>query len=403
MPNFAFKARAKDGRTASGVRAAPDAPTLARDLNLEGLFLLKATPVSQAKARMVRGPRMNRKELVAFLVHLGSYVEAGVPLLGALEDFRMPDKPAVDAAIRDMRRRLEGGSSLSETMEVYPSLFSHLHVSMIRAGEGSGNLDEAIREVVKLVEWDEDFSAQVKSASTYPMIVVGILGLIILVVSIFVLPKINKLLTELNVPLPLPTRIFMGIGDFMGTWGWMLGLLLLAGFIAFRLALRNPEVRLWWDTRVLRMPVLGSLVTKMGLSRFATFFSVQYRAGVPIIQVLRECQDVTGNARLAECVRRIREGIESGERLAVMAASVGFFPALVVRMLAIGEEAGNLEKTLEKVSLYFDAEVKAGIKRFFQLLEPALMVFMAGVIVFVAVSILLPIYTLIGNINAQAR
>ena len=165
-------------------------------------------------------------------------------------------------------------------------------------------------------------------------------------------------------------------------------------------ALRRPGFRLWWDTRKLRLPLVGQLVTKIGLSRFATFFSAQYRAGIPIVQVLRECQGITGNARLALCVRRIREGVEAGERLAVMAAGVGYFPTLVVRMLAIGEEAGNLEQTLGKVSRYFDAEVKADIKRFFQALEPLLMVALAGVIVFVAVSILLPIYTMIGSINA---
>jgi type II secretory pathway component PulF len=162
-------------------------------------------------------------------------------------------------------------------------------------------------------------------------------------------------------------------------------------------------VRLWWDTKILEMPLVGTLATKMGLSRFSTFFASQYRAGIPIVQVLRECQEITGNARLALCVRRIREGVEGGERLGVMAAQVGYFPRLVIRMLSIGEEAGNLEQTLGKVSLYFDNEVRASIKRFFQLLEPILIVSLAGVIVFVAISILLPIYTLIGNINGQVH
>lgn len=403
MPTYAFTAKASDGRVVRGTRMANNEAALARELTVESLFLVKAEVGQGGKARSFRGPRLKRKELVAFLLHVGSYVEAGVPLLAALEDYRLPDQPEVDGAIQDLRRRIEGGSTFSEAMEAYPTLFTKLHASMIRAGESTGRLDDSIREVVKLVEWEEDFIGQVKQASTYPLIVLVIVGLVVLVVSTFALPVIIKLLRELNVPLPLPSRIFIAFGELVASWGWLILAVLIIGFVSFRLALRKPEFRLWWDTVLLRLPLIGPLATKLALSRFATFFAAQYRAGIPIIQVLKECQDVTGNARLGDCVRRIREGIEAGSRLAVMASTVGYFPALVVRMLAIGEEAGNLEQTLGKVSTYFDAEVRAGIKRFFQLLEPLLMVTLAGVVLFVAVSILLPIYTLIGNINAQVK
>ena len=403
MPTFTFKAKASDGRVVRGTRVCGSELALAHELTLESLFLVSAETGPAIKSRSLRGPRLKRKDLIAFLLHVGSYVEAGVPLLSALEDYRLPDDPAVDGAIQDIRRRIEGGSTFSDSMDAYPTLFTKLHSSMVRAGEATGRLDDALREVVKLVEWEEDFTGQVKQASTYPLIVLSIVGLVVLVVSTFALPVITKLLKELNVPLPLPTRIFIGLGEFGASWGWLVLILLIGGIVSFRIALRKPEMRLWWDTQVLGLPLVGTLATKLALSRFATFFAAQYRAGIPIVQVLRDCQGITGNARLGLCVRRIREGVESGSRLAVMAASVGYFPPLVVRMLAIGEEAGNLEQTLGKVSTYFDAEVRAGIKRFFQLLEPLLMVILAGAVLFVAISILLPIYTLIGNINAQVK
>lgn len=402
MPKFAFRARGRDGKTLKGVRVAANQAALAQDLLAETLFLVSAE-LARSGPKGIIGPKLKRKDLVGFLLHLGSYVEAGVPLLSALEDYRIPENPTVDAAIQDLRRKIEGGASLSMAMETYPTLFAPLQVSMIRAGEGSGHLDESIREVVKLVEWEEDFSGQVKQASIYPAIVVSLLMGISILVSMVVLPKIIKLLEELNTPLPLPSRIFMAFGSFMANWAWLVGLATVGAVIGIKIGLKTPAFRLWWDTRVLQLPIVGPLATKLGLSRFATFFAAQYRAGIPIVQVLRECQAVVGNARLALSVRRIREGIEAGERLAVVAAQVGFFPALVVRMLAIGEEAGNLEVTLGKVAAYFDQEVRTGIKRFFQLLEPLLLVLLAGVIVFVAVAILLPIYTMIGNINSQAR
>jgi type II secretory pathway component PulF len=404
MPAYAFTARSREGKALKGIRAAANEAALASELAAESAFLISAKAAGgDAKAKGGGSLKLKRKELAAFLLHLASYVEAGVPLLSALQDYRVEENPALDAAIQDLRRRIEGGSSLSESMEAYPSLFNHLQVSMIRAGENSGRLDEALQEVIRLVEWEDRFQAQVKQASTYPLIVLGLIGLVILVVSIFALPAIMKLLRDFNVPLPLITRIFMGVGDFLVHYGWVLVLAPTAVYFGLKAALRDPAFRLAWDTHALGLPVVGPLVTKLGLSRFSRFFAAQYRAGIPVIQVLRDCEAITGNARLGLCVRQIREGVERGERLGVMAAQVGYFPKLVIRMLAIGEEAGNLEQTLGKVSTYFDAEVDASIKRVFQLLEPMLMVFLASILIFVAIAILLPIYTLIGGVNASAR
>ena len=399
MTSYAYLARSRKGKTIRGVRAAVNEAALARDLAAEALFLIKSGPVHEARKRF-GGPKVKRKELISFILHLGSYQEAGVPVITALEDYRLPDQPAVDAAIQDMRRRIEAGASLSEAMDSYPTLFSPLHVSMIRAGESSGQMDQVLRELVRLVEWEEDFKSQVKQAATYPLVLLTILTLVVMAVVTVAMPGITKLLLDMRVPLPLSTRILLNVGGGLAQWGWLVALLGFGAGVSFKAALSRPAFRLWWDTLVLHLPLAGQLITKLGMSRFATFFAAQYRAGIPIVTLLKECQNITGNARLGLCVRQIREGVESGERLAAVAAGIEYFPLLVVRMLAIGEEAGNLEQTLGKVSQYFDVEVKAGIKRFFQALEPLLMAGMAGLVGFIAISILLPIYTMIGSINA---
>lgn len=401
---FAYAARTFEGTRVEGIRNAESEVALAADLAKESLFLIRAYVARETAVQRLGATRIKRKELAAFFVHLGSYVEAGVPLLAALSDYQEPGQPEFNAALLDMRRRVENGSSLSETFEAYPTLFQPMLVSMIRAGESSGHLDESIREVVKLVEWEEEFAGQVKQAATYPLIVLTIVAIVVVLVSIFALPPVLKMLVEFQVPLPLVTQIFIVLGQGMAAWGWTLLVFPPLIIWGFRRALtQRRDFRLWWHTRLLHIPLLGTLLVKLGLSRFATFFAAQYRAGLPILQILKECASVTGNDRLGWCVRKIREGIESGERLGVMAGQVGYFPPLVVRMFAIGEEAGNLEVTLGKVSTYFDAEVQAGLKRFFQMLEPILLISLAGVVVFVAVSILLPIYSLIGGINATAK
>jgi type IV pilus assembly protein PilC len=401
---FSYAARNLDGTRIDGIRSAESETALAADLARESIFLIRAYVARETAVERFSAPSMKRKELAAFFVHLGSYVEAGVPLLAALSDYQEPGRPEFNAALVDMRRRVEGGGSLSEAFEAYPTLFQPMLISMIRAGESSGHLDESIREVVKLIEWEEQFAGQVKQAATYPIILLSIVALVVVLVSVFALPPVLKMLVEFQVPLPLVTQIFIVLGQGMVTWGWFVIALPILIFTVFRMALRRRrDFRLWWHTRLLHMPLLGPLLVKLGLSRFATFFAAQYRAGLPILQILKECASVTGNDRLGWCVRKIREGIEGGERLGVMAAQVGYFPPLVVRMFSIGEEAGNLEVTLGKVSTYFDAEVQAGLKRFFQLLEPIMLIGLAGIVVFVAVSILLPIYSLIGGINASAK
>ncbi len=401
---FSYVARNLDGSRAQGIRTAEGEAALAADLARESLFLVQAYIARETSLERFGAPTIKRKELVAFFLHLGSYVEAGVPLMAALSDYREEGKPEFNSALADIRRKVEGGSSLSEAFEAYPTLFQPMLVSMLRAGETSGRLDEAIREVVKLVEWEDQFAGQVKQAGTYPLIVLGVVAIVVLLVSIFALPPVLKMLVDFHVPLPLVTRVFILVGQLLATWGWaliLLPVLLVAGFRT--LLKRRRDFRLWWHTRLLHLPLIGILLTKLGLSRFATFFAAQYRSGLPILQILRECASITGNDRLGWCVRKMREGIEGGERLGVMAAQVGYFPPLVVRMFTIGEETGNLEVTLSKVATYFDAEVQAGLKRFFQLLEPVLLISLAGIVVFVAVSILLPIYSLIGGINAAAH
>jgi type II secretory pathway component PulF len=270
---------------------------------------------------------------------------------------------------------------------------------MARAGEASGRLDQALRAVLRLVEWDEGLRAQVRRAATYPLVLLGVLAVIILAVSAFSLPSILVMLEELGVPLPLATRAFLALGHGLARWGWLLLALPAAGRLLLRRALRRPGLRLRWDTALLALPVAGRLMTRLALSRFGHFFAAQCRAGIPIVQALAVSAGVTGNARIAQEIAGLRRGVEQGGRLAACAARAGHFPRLVVRMLALGEETGTLEETLEKAAGHFDAEVARAVDLCFQVLDPALKIAMACLLVFVATAVLLPLYLLIGGIN----
>jgi type II secretory pathway component PulF len=390
VPAFAFTARPRKGKDIQGVRVMESEATLARALAAEGLFLLQARPAAAVR-RDPRKIKLNAKDLSTFLLHLATYLEAGLSIMAALQDYRDPDRPGLEAAVQDMAGRIFEGSSLSEVMAAYPSLFLPIHVSMVRAGEATGRLDQSLRAVIKLVEWNAGFRAQVRKASTYPLVLIAVLGLIVLLVSVFSLPAILKLLEDLEVPLPLVTRVFLAGGKVLVGYGWLIAALPVAGWIGLRLALRNSGFRLRWDTAKLNLPVAGRLATRIALARFAHFFAEQHRAGLPVLQALRNSEDVTGNTRIGQCVRTLRLGVEQGGRLAAMAAQVGYFPQIVIRMLAIGEETGRLEDTLAKTAAHFDGEVAEGVDLFFKVLDPAIKIGMACVLVFVAAAVLLPL------------
>jgi len=398
MPTFAFTARPKRGKDIQGVRVADSEMSLAQLLAGEGLFLLQAKPAAMVK-RDPRKVKLSSKDLSTLLLHLATYLEAGLSIMSAFQDYRDPDRPGLEAAVLDMAGRIYEGSTLSEVMEAYPSLFLAIHVAMVRAGEATGRLDQALRAVIKLVEWNEGFRTQVRKASTYPLILISVLGLIVLLVSIFSLPAILKLLEDLEVPLPLVTRVFLAGGKALVSFGWLMAVLPVAGWLGLKIALRNPSFRLNWDTLLLNLPMAGRLITRMALAQFAHFFAEQHRAGLPVLQALRNSEDVTGNARIGQCIRTIRLGVEQGERLAVLAAQVGYFPQIVIRMLAIGEETGRLDETLAKTAAHFDVEVTEGVETFFKVLDPVIKIVMACLLVFVASAVLLPLYMLVGGIN----
>ncbi len=398
MPAYAYSARTGKGRSVKGMRVVATEGELAASLAAEGLFLVRSERFAPraSKARIRFAPR----DLAVFLLHVATYLEAGLSLLAALQDYKDPDSPALEAAVADLTARLSEGTSLSEAMEAHPALFRPVHVAMVRAGEATGRLDQAIRALLRLVEWENGFRAQVRKAGTYPLVLLSVLALVMLLVCTYSLPPILELLVELRIPLPLVTRVFLAIGGFLSSYGWMMVAGAVAIRLAAKLALRSPRVRLAWDRLLLDLPVAGRLALRMAMARFAHFCAAQYRAGIPLVQALRNSEDVTGNERVRRAILELRMGVEQGWGLAVMATQVGLFPQMIIRMFVIGEETGKLDEALDKAALFYDAEVEEGVRLFFQVLDPALKVVLGALLVFVGTAVLLPLYQLIGGINA---
>ena len=398
MPTFAFTARSMGGRPVRGRRQGASEAALALALEADGLFLLRAEPMAPAGA-LPGAFQLAPGERALFLLHLVSYLEAGLPLLTALQDFRDPDQPRLEAASQAMGARLAEGERLSTIMEACPGLFPPLHVAMVRAGETLGRLDKALRAVLKLEAWDASFRAQVRRITLYPLVLLVLIAGMVVVVCSVSLPAILKLLEDFAIPLPRVTRLLLWAGHGLRNHAWLLVALPTALGFGLAEALRRPVWRLRWDTALLALPMVGPLLQRMALARFAHFFAEQFRAGIPIVLALRACEEVSGNARTGQCIRNLRLGVEQGGRLGALAERAGCFPPVVVRMLALGESTGHLEEALEKMAEQFDGEVDARVRLAFAVLDPVVKVLLGCLLVVVASAVLLPLYTLVGGIN----
>jgi len=393
MPAFAFTARDRQGRTVRGRRLQGSEQALVRTLETEGLFPIRIRPVAAASRGLDR-LTLKPREFSMLLLHLASYLEAGLTLLDAFRDYQ-----GLDLATMELSNRIAGGEPLSEAMAACPRLFQPIHVCMIAAGEASGQLSGSIRAVIALVEWEADFRREIRRAGTYPLVLIVLVILMGSLVASVVLPPMIAMLKALQVPLPLTSRILIEGVQWAGQDGWILPVLALGLGCTLKSALRQPGFRLRWDSACLTLPFVGPLLMRLALARFSRFLEQQYRSGIPIVQALRQSEGVTGNARIGQSVHAIRHGVEQGEKLAVMAARVGCFPRLIVRMLATGEETGHLEETLRKAGNQFEAEGTEAVKRMFTIVEPCLLLAVGGIMLFIFLAILLPIYTLQGAIH----
>ena len=271
-------------------------------------------------------------------------------------------------------------------------------MSVIRAGEASGNLESVLKDLILFLEWQEEIISSIRQATIYPIIVLtAVIGLVVLLMT-FVFPRFMVIFEKANVPLPLPTRIVMAVSHFLvHDWGYIIiGVILF--IILFRIFIKTDTGRHVIDRLKLRIPIFGKLILKINLSRFAHYLGSLIRAGIDITQSLVIVEKVIGNVILADIIRLMRARVQAGEFMSDTLREYPEFPPLVVRMISIGESSGNLEDTLSKVSTFYDREVPVTIKKVFAIFEPLIIVFLASIVLLMALSMFLPLYQMMGVI-----
>jgi type IV pilus assembly protein PilC len=404
MPEFDYIAIGPDGRRLTGTAAAASEDALAGQLRQQGRYLVEAGPASgTAGLAAVRiFDRVTRHDVIFITSQLSTIVSAGVNLVEGLRDIeQQTEKPPVKAIVSDIRRGVERGLSLSSAMERHPKAFGELYVNVVRAGEATGRVDRALDDLVHQLEWQESLATRIREASTYPLIVVGLLTVLLTVLVGFTIPRFTRVYRSVSttLTLPLPTRAVQGVATFIGSNAIVILAALVVLYLLYRLRVQEPGGREWRDRWLLRLPVAGDVMRKLALSRFAHFFGSLHESGVEVVPSLTIVERIIGNAFMARRFRAAAARVLAGDPLSRALGAVGEFPPLVIQMVALGEKTGQMSKSLQQVRQYYDREVDRAVNRAITVFAPVTLIVLASVFVLIAVAFYLPMFNLARAMN----
>lgn len=401
MPDFWYQALTGSGTVEEGWMSAASEVVIEEQLRQKGAFLIKAEP--RERERTGTDGRVDRRELLAFLEYLSGSFAAGLPLLTTLDDVqRRLRSTRLRAIVREVREAVaEEGASLSEALARHPKAFPAVYVTTIQAGEASGQLAFALQQLVEYLDWQESISASMRQATTYPLVVLTAVSLLVMGLVGFVFPRILPILKLRQVDLPLPTKIIMFASDLLRhNFLVLIGLAIMV-VVGVRMMQRDPRGRLLIDSAILRLPVLGELILEVNMARVVTYLGLFYKTGVDLIQSLRLVETMATNRVVANIVRDAREAITGGESIANAFGRSPLVPIVVMRSLALGESTGRLDEALERAKLYYGREIPAAVRRVITLIQPALIVVLGGVVLVVALAIMLPILNIYNTIGIR--
>jgi type IV pilus assembly protein PilC len=396
MPQFAYEARDAKGASTSGVIEASDQQSALNSLVSRGLMViaLRAEAI-KVKTTVSKSGRVRSEDLVMFTRQLATMVDAGLPLVLALTSLEeQASNKVFRVIIKDIRERVEGGSSFSEALSKHPRVFNRLFVSMVQAGEIGGLLAEILDRIASYLESTHRLRKKVISAMTYPAAVSVIALVIVSFLMFFIVPKFGEIYAELGSDLPLPTKILVAISNKVVSNAVWVIVGIIAAIVGFVYWKKTPPGAYMWDQLKLKLPIFGPLLHKVSLSRFCRTFASLIRSGVPILDALQIVATSSGNRVIERRTTDSAIGVEKGENLSLSLSRYEVFPPMMVRMISAGEQTGNVDLMMEKLADFYDTEVDATLQSLTSLIEPLLIVFLGVVVGSIVICMFLPIFGL---------
>lgn len=399
MPLYTYKAVNPDGRMIFGRIDALNLVDLEMRLRRMELDLVNGEPVSNRSLFGSSG--VPRRELIHFCFHLEQLARAGVPILEGLSDLRDSlEHPRFREVVASLIESIEGGQTLSQAMDGQSKVFNKVFISLIRAGEATGQLPEVLRSLSESLKWEDELASQTKKIIMYPAFVGSIVLGATFFLMVYMVPQLKQFVKNMGQVLPMQTQVLFFVSDTLVAYWYVV--LLLPVFLVLGLQVllhTNPLARVRFDGIKLKLPLVGDILRKIILSRFANTFALLYASGIPILDSIRTTQDVVGNLVVRQGLERVEQLIGEGQNVTAAFHSIGFFPPLVIRMLRVGENTGALDDALMNVSYFYNRDVKESVEKVQQLIEPMLTVVLGSLLGWIMLSVLGPVYDVISKIK----
>ncbi len=402
MPYFNFKGRNTRGELISGTLEGGDAGLIADQLMNTGI-----TPVDIQASQRIAGDQLpdwwrnlGRREvtlldLMLFSRQMYTLLKAGVPILKALAGLQESAvNPTFIEVIKDLRQSLDSGRELSASMRRHPQVFSFFYVSLVRVGELTGQLEDVFLRLYNHLEFEKEIRESIRAAVRYPIFVLCAMAGAIVIINLFVIPAFAKVYAGFKAELPYLTKLLIGFSNLMvETWYLQLAALLVAG-LGFRAWIATRSGKYKWDRFKMRIPIAGKIILKATLARFARSFSLALQSGVPVVQALSTVALVVDNDYIGQRIEQMRDGVERGESVLRTAVAAGIFTAVVLQMIAVGDETGELDSLMREVADLYERDVQYEVKTLSQQIEPILIVGLGGMVLVLALGVFLPIWDL---------
>ena len=401
MPVYEYTALDQAGKSVNGIIDA-DSPVAARQkLRGTGIFPVDVKETTARPKAIGRGPvsvsslfkRVKAGEVSVATRQLSILLGAGVPLVGSLEALiTQVNNPLFKKIVAEIKESVNEGNSLAFALSRHPKIFSNVYVNMVRAGEASGSLDLVLDRLADLGEHQQALKGRFTAAMAYPVFMFLVGSLVLFFLVTFIVPQMTQVFTEMQQTLPLPTVILIRVSDFLKAFWWLVLLLLGSGVFVLTRLVKTPKGRYIWDEVKLRVPVLGPIVQRIALARFGRTLGSLLQSGVPLISAIQIVRNIVNNVIIADVLDGAVEEIQAGKSLASPLAQSRWFPSIVIQMISVGEQSGELETMLSKIAETYEREVESQIMAMTAMLEPVMILGMGLIVGFIVISILLPIF-----------
>jgi MSHA biogenesis protein MshG len=405
VPTYAYRGRDARGGSVSGKLEGVDSGAVADQLLGIGVTPVEIQPASEGAQfdapewwRRLSAPPITDVDVMLFSRQMYALLKAGVPIMRALAGLQQSARNrSLAEVIADLRTSLDAGRELSAAMRGHPRVFSPFYISVIRIGETTGELDQSFNRMFEYIEFEKEIRDRIKAAVRYPIIVLVVIAVAVGIVNFAVIPAFAKIFATQKVPLPLLTRVLVGTSDFFIHYWPVMLVVLSAMVIGLRMWVGTEQGRYQWDRWKLRIPLAGPIILRATLARFARGMALAVHAGVPIVQAMSVVAEVVSNSYMALRIRHMRDGVERGDSVLRTATAASIFTPVVLEMISVGEETGEIDELMGEVADMYEREVDYDIKNLAANIEPILTIVLAVMVLILAIGVFLPIWSL-GNV-----